>query len=370
MGNPEPEPPVPLWKNLTPTKVYDALWALPVLYSSETNPFIQKIAITGRYQGQIWGLNSNFGSASGWENRRQRIGARVDFLQDFRAHVTFNLNFDGANTGRFLEDFEDFGIEWTPAREFNVEVGLFKVPITHEWRESSNVIVTIERSDFINMAVPPKLGGVLVTGEIDGFTDGSAFTYGAGIYSAARGEDWQAPSFNGGTIFYQGIGYQFSESQSVRFDGGALTSESENNAAAPYPYVASVSYTGNFLNEKLSLLGEVVFAAGGTETAGLYGLILLPTYRLTEQIELVARYQYLGSDESDGVRLQRRYERRAPDLPTTWGNHYQALYGGVNYYLYKNRMKVMCGLEYSHMELARGGAYNQVTIFGAFRVWF
>jgi hypothetical protein len=351
-------------------KALDEVWALPVLYQSKTNPYIQKIAFMGRYQGQLWGLNSDFGSASGWENRRQRIGAKIEFLDQFEAHITFNLNFNGANTGRFLQDFEDFGLTWEPAKEFNLEVGLFKVPITNEWRASSNVIVTFERSDFINMAVAPKLGGVLASGEIGGFTDGSAFTYGAGIYTAARGEDWEAPSFNGGAIIYSGIGYRFHDDQLLRFDGGILTAVSENNAAPPYAYSAALSYSGSFLDQKLHLESDLVLGIGSKDVANLYGIIILPTYRLTERIELVLRYQYLVSDASDGVQLQRRYERRAPELPTSWGNNYQALYAGVNYYLYRNRMKLMAGLEYSHMDLGTSNSYNQITLFSGFRVWF
>jgi phosphate-selective porin OprO/OprP len=360
----------PWLTSLSPTKVFDKLWGLPVLYEDQENPVVQRLALMGRYQGQLWGINSDFGSASGWENRRQRLGARMQFLRDFQADVTFNLNFDGANTGRFLQDFEDFGVRWRPVDFFHVEAGLFKVPITEEWRESSNTIVTIERSDFINMAVPRKLGGVLVSGKIPAFTTTGAVTYGAGIYSAARGEDWQAPSFNGGAIFYQGLGYRFNEAHLVRFDNSVLTNDSSNNVVQPYPYLFSLTYDGRFADEKLRVVAELVGASGGFGSEGLLGVILLPTYRVSEQIELVCRYQYLGSDAADGVRLQRRYEREVPDLPTSWGNHYQAVYGGVNYYLYKNRMKIMAGLEYSHMNLDNAEDYNQITLFGAFRVWF
>jgi phosphate-selective porin OprO/OprP len=114
----------------------------------------------------------------------------------------------------------------------------------------------------------------------------------------------------------------------------------------------------------------LVLGIGSKDVANLYGIIILPTYRLTERIELVLRYQYLVSDASDGVQLQRRYERRAPELPTSWGNNYQALYAGVNYYLYRNRMKLMAGLEYSHMDLGTSNSYNQITLFSGFRVWF
>jgi len=355
---------VPLEKKLTINDIFDAMWSIPVLYKNKDNPFIQEIAITGRYQGQVWGINSDFGSKSGWENRRQRIGGRVKFLQHFETGISFNLNFNGANTGRFVQDIEDFNLKWNQFKEFNVEGGLFKVPITNEWRTSSNRIITIERSNFINTAVPNKLGGILVTGEVSGFT------YGSGVYTATRNDDWGYPTLSGGAMIYGGVGYKFNKSHSIRFDNGFLTDSPGNNATRPYTYTTALSYSGTFLEDKFWLQSDLVMAIGENDTPNLFGIIILPSYKLTEQIELVLRYQYLVSNEADGVRLQSRYERQPPNLPTTYGNNYHALYGGVNYYIYKDRVKVMGGLEYSHMELTQGGGYNQITLFGAVRVWF
>lgn len=354
---------------LTLDKAFDFLWSVPVIYENKENPFIQKVAFTGRYHGQVWGLNSNFGSASGWENRRQRVGGAVNFLKTFDASITFNLNFNGANTGRFVENFEDFKVRWRPNKMFNLEAGLDKVPLTNEWRESSNRIVTIERSNFINTAVPNKLGGVLATGE---FATGeeSAVTYGAGVYSATRSEDWAVPTLDGGAVFYGGVGYTFNEHHLVRFDNAVTNQSPANNAVRPYNYTAALSYQGDFLAGRLGLQSDLVTAIGQDDQPDLFGIIILPTFDLTEKIQLVARYQYLVSNEENGVRLQSRYERRAPELPTTFGNNYQALYGGVNYYIYKDRLKVMYGMEYSHMDLQRGGGFDGFTIVGAIRVWF
>jgi len=361
---------VPLEKKFTLDEAFDFLWSIPVIYKDEENPFVQEIAFTGRYHGQVWGITSDHGRKDGWENRRQRFGGNIKFLNDFNAWVTFNLNFQGENTGRFVKDYEDFGIRWRPNKAFNIEVGLFKVPITNEWRTSSNRIITIERSNFINTAVPNKLGGVLVTGEVPGFTEGSGFTYGAGVYSATRDDDWAYPTFDGGAMLYAGIGYKFNSSHSLRFDNGMLTDSPGNNATRPYTYTTALSYSGKFLEDKFWLQSDLVMAIGENDTPNLFGIIILPSYMVTDKIQLVTRYQYLVSNENDGVRLQSRYERRVPDLPTSFGNNYHALYAGVNYYIYKDRAKVMYGMEYSHMELARGGGYNQITLVGAVRVWF
>jgi len=371
----QPETASPIIENpgFTLNDALDNLWAFPVLYQDKENPFLQEVAFTGRYHGQIFSLNSDFGPAGGWQNRRQRFGGKIKFLNTFEASIDFNLNFNGANTGRFVKDYESFGLKWKPAKAFQLEAGLFKVPLTNEWRTSSNKIITIERSDFINMAVPGMLGGMLATGEVaDGFTKDGKFTYGAGIYTVTRSEDWQYPTFDGGSMIYGGVGYKFNKNHDLRFDNGILVGNTDvsTNAARPYTYTTALSYSGKFFDQKFWLQSDLVMATGEDEQPNLYGLILLPSYMLTEQIEIVTRYQYLVSDEDNGVRLQSRYERRAPELPTTYGNNYNALYGGVNYYIYKDRLKVMGGVEYSHMELVEGGGYNQVTVFGAIRVWF
>ncbi len=350
--------------------VFDEIWGIPVLYDNPDNPFVQMIAFTGRYQGQAWGLNSNEGSASGWENRRARFGGKIAFLQTWSAAITFNANLDGETTGRFVESYEDFALIWNPAPWFEFEIGLYKVPITNEWRESSNRIITVERSNFINQAVPPKLGGFLITGEVAGFTDDSAVIYGAGLYTASRDDDWELPTFDGSALLYGGLGYRWNDAHELRFDNAVLTDNSPENVTRPYSYVAALSYEGFFFDEKLRLQSDLVTAVANEDQGDLFGLIILPSYRLTPRIELVGRYQFLVSDEETGVGLQRRYERRAPDLPSSRGNNYHALYAGVNYYLYKDRMKVMGGLEYSHIDLPAGSDFDQFSLFGAFRVWF
>lgn len=358
---PEPLPQIqiPLYD-----RVFDSLWSIPVLYDNPDNPYIQRVAIIGRYQGQLWGLNSDFGSAGGWQNRRVRIGGRMHFLHTFDAWINFNLNFDGADTGRFVRDIDEFVLRWRPCDVFNLEGGLFKVPITNEWRASSNLILTVERSLFVNQAVPERIGGFLVGGNVSGFL------YGLGVYSGSRNDDWRYPTLDGGAVIYSGIGWQFNGDHVLRFDNGALTDSPGNNATRPYSWTASLSYSGKFLDRRLWLQTDLVTAIGEPGIGDLYGFIILPSFDITDRIQLVLRYQFLTSNQSDGIRLQGRYERFAPDLPTTYGNNYQAVYGGINFYIYKDRMKIMSGMEYAHLELTRGGGYNSLTLFAAFRMWF
>jgi phosphate-selective porin OprO/OprP len=68
--------------------------------------------------------------------------------------------------------------------------------------------------------------------------------------------------------------------------------------------------------------------------------------------------------------LQPRYEQEV--VHGGAGDQYQAVYGGVNYLLYGDRLELMTGVEYSAMhDSARdGGEFNGWTCFASVRVFF
>jgi phosphate-selective porin OprO/OprP len=49
------------------------------------------------------------------------------------------------------------------------------------------------------------------------------------------------------------------------------------------------------------------------------------------------------------------------------GNTYASAYAGLNYYMYGHKLKLMNGLEYSHMG---GGEYDGYTFMSALRFSF
>jgi phosphate-selective porin OprO/OprP len=92
--------------------------------------------------------------------------------------------------------------------------------------------------------------------------------------------------------------------------------------------------------------------AGGKS---VLGVTVLPTYvfwhdllRKGDALEAVVRYQYSVSDGENGLQLQPRYEQKV--VPQGTGNNYNAVYIGVNYLLYGDRLKLMTGVEYSLMK--------------------
>jgi hypothetical protein len=77
-----------------------------------------------------------------------------------------------------------------------------------------------------------------------------------------------------------------------------------------------------------------------------------------------------ASDDDNGLQLQSRYEQKI--VPGGLGNAYHAFYAGINYLLYRDRFKLMNGVEYSMMKSDALGhdRYNGWTFFSGVRVYF
>ena len=76
----------------------------------------------------------------------------------------------------------------------------------------------------------------------------------------------------------------------------------------------------------------------------------------------MARYQLAGSDQADGLRAQKRYER---NVGMNSGDLYQAGYAGVNFHVAKHRIKLMAGVEYATL----GGQESWTAWTGVRMFW-
>jgi hypothetical protein len=70
------------------------------------------------------------------------------------------------------------------------------------------------------------------------------------------------------------------------------------------------------------------------------------------------------------VQLQKRYEQEV--VPDGFGNHYEAIYGGLNYLIFGDRLKLMTGVEYAsmHDSAKDGGEFHGWTFLTGVRVYF
>jgi phosphate-selective porin OprO and OprP len=351
-------------KNATAASVFDTLWALPVLYSDERNPIVQRLALIGRYHGQYYRVDADeFGSDSDWDNRRTRLGIKIDLLRMVSFEGQMNVDVDDDRSG-FFDSVEDLYVDIEPSDAFGLSVGKHKPYLTYEWTTSSNRIKTIERSLLVNQIIPDKIYGVAAFGK------GGGVTWRGGLFSGTYSDRWELPDFDGGYLLNVSLGCDVGDKRGqVRLDYLYNDGDRRNFVATrPYQHSLSLNYNGTF--RRLGVVADLIYADGSGEVPDVWGIVLMPYYKITDKLEGVFRYTYADSDAGDGIRLASRYERRVDNLGEDRGENYHSAYAGANYYIYGDRLKLMAGVEYSTLDLADGTDWNSWTWFGAVRLHF
>jgi phosphate-selective porin OprO/OprP len=343
----------------------DPLWDLAAFIDDKEAPFIQYLGIHGLYHGQYYWVDADGeGKDDDWDNRRQRIGIEGTFLKDFDFFARVNLNFD---EGDFFDTWDELWLKWKPADEFNLTVGKLKPAITQEWRLSSRFSPYFERSVPISNVIPDKLWGGQINGKV-----GGGWLYELGLFSgSADTEDFNQPTSDGGLVVHANLGYDFKDGGIVR--AGYLYNDGDegNNFVKPFRNVYSLSYEGTFLDDRFNINADLVYGSDQSNDRGdVWGLAVTPSFLVTENIQVVARYAYAGSDTDNGIALASRYERAVPDLVSTRVGDYHSVYGGVNYLVCGNRLKLMAGVEYARGDRGDGDDFEAVTALTGVRLFF
>jgi hypothetical protein len=347
--------------------IQERIWDLPKLYENSDNSVIQSLALIGRYHGQYWAVHADQGQADGWENRRFFLGATAELFHHFKvqAQIKVSEDFDP-----FYDGLYDAYVKWTPSESFSLTVG--QVDYLYSGLErslSSTKIVTFERSLLANQLMPGELVGAVAEGRQE------KLSYRAGIFSGSIEDEFT--HFDGGFGAVAGLGYDlplFFQKGNLHLDYLYNNGNEANNAFKPYDHVVSLWHQGQV--GRLGLGLDLTWGHGLDGRPDVFGVTLLPTYVIGKDVlckgdafQAVLRYQFGISDGDNGLQLQRRYER---EVTSGSGDHYQAVYLGMNYLLYGDRFKLMTGAEYSVMRDAAGdgGGFDGVTYLAGVRLYF
>jgi len=359
--------PITFRKRINDKTVFERVWQASRLYENDTNPVIQVLSLIGRYHGQYYSVNADQGSANDWENRRLFIGMESVLFHDFTVHAQIKISED---FNPFYNGLYQAYVKWSPGKFFSLSVGRLDFLFAGLERTiSSTKIVTFERGLLANQLLPGEVVGAVAQGK---FSD---FSYRAGFYSGSIGKEFT--DFAGGFGAVASIGYKlplFYSDGSLHLDYLYNNGNPLNNALEPYDHVLSLwhqGYIGPFG------LGVEVNAGHGIEgRKPVWGATALGTYELSKDLLLkgdalqaVLRYQYAASDGDNGLYLQSRYEQKV--VIEGSGNDYHAIYAGINYLIYSNRLKLMTGMEYSMMEdtTPAQSSFKGWTYFAGVRVY-
>ena len=339
------------------------------LYHNQSNEVIQSFSLKGVYQGQYWVVNAKQGDASGWENRRFYLGAGAEFLHQLDAQVmvklggTFDPVYDGLHTA-FLK--------WTPNQSVSLSLGRldyfsFAGP---EQGASSTRISTFEHGLLVNQLGPTEIVGALLQGKQGRFSGN------VGVVSGSTTENFT--DFAGGFGLLAGASYDlplFYEKGSLNLDYVYNNGNAANNALKPYNQVISLWHQGQVgpFRAGLQLIGG--HGLGGRPavfgvTAQAVWMFAEGLLRKGDAFQAVLRYQFALSNGDNGLNLQQRYEQEV--VPGGTGDHYEAIYGGLNYLIYGNRLKLMNGIEYSIMRNSANAVeiFNGWTFITGVRLYF
>lgn len=347
---------------------FKRVWDLPKLYHKEENSVIQEFSIIGRYHGQFWSVNSDQGSASGWENRRFYFGAEAVLLHNFiiQAQIKISENFNPIYEGLYQAN-----IKWSPLKGFSLSLG--RLDFLYGGMErtvSSTKIVTFERGQLVNQLWPAEVVGVVAQGQ------SGDLSYRAGVVSGTIGREFS--DFSGGFGAVAGVGYNlplFYREGSLHLDYLYNNGNPVNNALKAYNHILSLWHYGQ--TGPFGLGVDLTAAQGTPGHNSVLGVTVMPTYvfwkgilRNSDALEGVLRYQYAASKGTDGLHLQSRYELEV--VNGGLGNRYNALFAGINYLIYDNMLKLMTGIEYSSMKDSPQSynTFNGWTYFAGVRVFF
>lgn len=355
---------------------FDNIWSYATLYKDDTNPYLEEFKLRGRYQGQYWDVDADQGSQSNWEDRRSRFGFDAKLLdKKLEARVDFQSN-DGFDD--FYDGLVDAYLRWKPKSWLSITAGKTKPLIAqYDWLESTNTQPTFERSQIFNQLGINRATGLTVEGTSD------AWSWRAGIYSndtpnntggtGSFGEG-EFGDLTGGVSYSLGVGYDFKhlinlEKADFRLDW--LHSDRETDDLVLGKYDDIVTATFSVKEGYLGAVVEAFSASGGDGTnSDVFGFYIQPTYDIIpKKLQLVGRYSYANSDGPLGVQGQSRYERKVATY-NGLGDSYHAIYGGAQYFIYGDKLKLMAGAEWAWLDNENGDSYDGFTLLTGVRLSF
>jgi phosphate-selective porin OprO and OprP len=333
-----------------------------VLYENESFLPLQKFAFTGRLQADATFFEADQGEYDSLEWRRVRAGFKSQHFDTFGVHVETDLDLNDSDP--VYRRLTEANLEWSPGDELVVKIGKQGANFTLDGSTSSTRLYRMERSLLsTNVWFTERFfTGATASGEIDGWI------YQAGLFSSDAGTEFS--DFESGNFALLSIGYDFAEAITVdqavvRLDyvhhdpTGRGVSGARNLSDV-------VSLNATIENGPWGLRSDLSFAEGIGTQSDLAGIAIMPTYDLSEEWQLVASYNYVTSDDLNGVRLD-RYENR---IVSDRADEAHEFYFGVNRYLCGHKLKWQAGVEYTTAEDAAndGGAYDGWGVSSGIRI--
>ena len=295
------------------------------------------------------GLQGKFADYWKFKAVSQLSNDRHNYPGDYRqwGHETFrsaNLTFDA---GSFWEVSSIDALE--------IGYGRRSARMADEWQRSAYLTNALERSDFSNkLWLWTRKTAILWP---HGSNGSRAYTLSIlpsfpGLMTITRG--WKDSK-----TYYASWSGDFSEGSGFDQKDLWLSFYSQDGTTAEDRLAKGNDYAFALVNRLAqgpwALHTSIGFGNNGPQSdpdleGDFGGIVAMPMYWLQEdRLKLVLRYQYEGSDNPKGIRLNSRYARLAEardssvDVYSGRGDHHHSLYAGLNYYFCGENLKLISG---------------------------
>lgn len=346
-----------------PPSTYDTIWAkVTDWYNDKENPVVQRVLFTGRFQQDYAAVEADEGSHSEWNVRRLRLGPRITMFRDYLVHAEIELN--PQEQDPFYVRLTDAYVAWQKHPKAVIMVGKQSVPFTQEGATSSRELVTIDRSNLANNIwfTQEYMPGISVSGRA------APWMYRAGVYSSGA-MNREFGEFTGDAFTLAIVGYDFGKKLKVReatLTGNYLYQhpDVDNTFTKRWEHVMSAHF--KLEQPRWGFRSDLSKTVGYLGQRNILGVMAMPLFNATDQLQFVARYTLLDSDGINGLSLA-TYENK---VVTARGDRYTEGYVGANYYFYGHRLKLQTGVQFAEMQdrANDGGAYSGTSWTTGLRV--
>lgn len=338
------------------------LFDLATFYRGEEGALVEKIAMSGRLHADAVFFHEapdrEF-DALLW--RRFRNGFKANFRGGFTLHS--EAEFDLNERDPLYDRLTDTYLAWSPGDELEIKIGKHSAAFTLDGKTSSRSLLRPERSVLANNLWFPEEyhSGISASGEVKGWV------YDAGFFSSAGGTEFG--DFDAGFFGLLSLGRDVGER--IGLDKAMLAvdyvhndEDAGNTGTRNLGNV--VSLNGKFEQGDFGIWTDVGFGDGYRGQSDLFALAIMPFYSFTPKLQLVTSYNYVTSDEVNGVRLDRYENFIEPGRVDA----VHEFYAGINYYLCGHKLKWHNGVEYTTARDAPddGGEYDGWGYTSAIRV--
>ncbi|MGJ8657541.1 MAG: porin [Akkermansiaceae bacterium] len=355
-----------------------------MLYNDKSNPFIQEVSVFGRFQGQYAYVDGSDVNGKDFNNdfeevRRLRAGMKIKAFNGLQIKGNVNLEDDDKPTGGDREfgyqDFDQMKFSYKKKDimgfdSLELTYGRHKIEIGSQSHTSSKKIKTVERSALSNKIADGRFTGFTLDFERGGLAGTLGFL---SLDDSDFIGNWDAGNAIYASTSVEALGGDILFDVFYNMDQGT----DDDQIEVGYEWVASAAWNGQVADWDLMVnlvVGDNGEQSNSDREGAFYGLVVMPSkYIIEDKLEFVTRYQFQGSSEEEGVRMNSRYVRRAElgdtDLGGGRGDAHHSIYAGLNYFFCGHNSKIMTGVEYETLT-AQDGDVDATTLWLAYRMYF